>query len=630
MERDNLIQIVTLIIAVVALILAVFSVAVPGDEDEDDKDVDTPQIQNVSPTAIITLASNSVEEMQNVLFDASQSFDTNGTIVEYTWDFGDNAKDSGMYSNHAYSTEGSYTVTLIVIDNEGATETNSTTITVTAHVVPYNIPPVASLLISQTTVDREEYINYDGSSSTDSDGDIVEYIWDFGDGTNSTGIFTNHYYVSAGTYTIKLTVTDDDGAQNSTSGNIVVYDDPAPPVNVPPEAAFLISSTNVEEYTYINLNGSTSSDSDGTIVEYAWHFGDGSITSGRYASHFYSLAGNYTITLNVVDDDGASDITSVLVTVTEGSAPSPNQAPTAVISANRTSIIAHWSIHFNASGSSDSDGTIVEFSWDFGDGAVGSGILIDHVYHDFGTFNAVLTIYDNDGAKSSDSIIIDVVPAISGTLDFSKTGPGEFTGGIVSLSDILTMTNTRLEIIDESLGASSEQNPIESGVTLNISGGLNFTFVDININYEVDSSDEMIMRNAEPGDKVKLIFIPTGEVIATYTITETAPTGALSFSENTPGNYTGGVISLSDTVYVFEASIYINDTSTGINATQIPIQSGIWLQAGSGLRIKYTDSNANSKIDAGDVWVVENGGSGDIIKLIYVPTGTSIAEYTLT
>jgi flagellin-like protein len=112
--------------------------------------------------------------------------------------------------------------------------------------------------------------------------------------------------------------------------------------------------------------------------------------------------------------------------------------------------------------------------------------------------------------------------------------------------------------------------------------------------------------------------------------TTTAPTGALSFTENTVGNYTGGVISLSDTVKVSDASVTIIDISTGNSKSLDPLASGTAITPGAGeLSVTYTDSNANLKIDAGDVWTVTNGAAGDIIKLIH-KTGKSVAEYTLT
>jgi flagellin-like protein len=110
--------------------------------------------------------------------------------------------------------------------------------------------------------------------------------------------------------------------------------------------------------------------------------------------------------------------------------------------------------------------------------------------------------------------------------------------------------------------------------------------------------------------------------------TTTAPTGALSFTENTPGNYTGGVISISSETKVVDASVTIIDVSTSASASDDPLESTAVVQAGTGMRLVYTDSNGNLKIDAGDVWTVSNGAAGDVIKLIH-KTGKAIAEYTL-
>jgi hypothetical protein len=109
----------------------------------------------------------------------------------------------------------------------------------------------------------------------------------------------------------------------------------------------------------------------------------------------------------------------------------------------------------------------------------------------------------------------------------------------------------------------------------------------------------------------------------------TAPTGAFDFTETTTGNYTGGIISLSDDVRLSECSWAVIDVSTGASASQgPPIMSGRPVQAGSGLKLTFTDTNSNSKVDAGDVVTLENAAKGDQIKLIH-DTGKSIAAYTI-
>jgi flagellin-like protein len=113
--------------------------------------------------------------------------------------------------------------------------------------------------------------------------------------------------------------------------------------------------------------------------------------------------------------------------------------------------------------------------------------------------------------------------------------------------------------------------------------------------------------------------------------TTTAPTGAFSFTESAsnPGNYTGTLISISTETKYTDASLTIIDDSTGNSGSQDPIASETSFNTGSGeLTLTYSDTNTNNKLDAGDVWKVANGGSGDQIKLIH-KTGKSIAVITL-
>ena len=149
MERDNLIQIVTLIVAIVALILALFSVMVP------DGDVDTDEPDNEAPTANISVVDTTVEEMESILFDASGSSDPDGTIVEYSWDFGDGGKDSGMYTNYEFSTANNYTVTLTVMDNDGETAITTISIDVYEKIVSANIAPNAIISVDELSTPND-------------------------------------------------------------------------------------------------------------------------------------------------------------------------------------------------------------------------------------------------------------------------------------------------------------------------------------------------------------------------------------------------------------------------------------------------------------------------------------------
>ena len=173
---------------------------------------------------------------------------------------------------------------------------------------PTNSPPTASFTLSCTDLSCD----FDGSGSTDSDGSITSYAWDFGDGNASSGVAVSHTYTAGGTYTVTLTVTDDDGATDSDTQSVTVND---PASNNPPAASFTFSCTDLS----CDFDGSGSTDGDGSIASYAWDFGDGNTSSGVAVSHTYTAGGTYTVTLTVTDDDGATDSDAQSVTASEPS-----------------------------------------------------------------------------------------------------------------------------------------------------------------------------------------------------------------------------------------------------------------------------------------------------------------------
>lgn len=151
--------------------------------------------------------------------------------------------------------------------------------------------------------------SFSGSGSSDSDGTIASYAWDYGDGSTGTGQSSNHTYSSAGTYTVELTVEDNDGSSDSVTHNVTVT--AAPASNQAPNASFTASSTGLAA----SFSGAGSTDSDGTIASYAWNYGDNTTGTGVSSTHTYAAAGTYSVVLTVTDDDGATDTATQQVTV---------------------------------------------------------------------------------------------------------------------------------------------------------------------------------------------------------------------------------------------------------------------------------------------------------------------------
>ena len=169
---------------------------------------------------------------------------------------------------------------------------------------PPNQDPVARITGSCTDLSCP----LSGSTSTDSDGTISGYLWNFGDETTDTGAAPGHTYSETGTYTVTLTVTDDAGTTDVATTDVTVG---PPPPNEDPVAHITGSCT----YLTCPLSGSSSMD-DGTIASYSWDFGDGGTASGVSPGHTYGTAGSYLVTLTVTDDDGATDTDTLEVTVT--------------------------------------------------------------------------------------------------------------------------------------------------------------------------------------------------------------------------------------------------------------------------------------------------------------------------
>jgi PKD repeat protein len=151
-------------------------------------------------------------------------------------------------------------------------------------------------------------VRFDASESTDADGTILTYSWDFGDGTSSQEMVVNKTYGQPGNYRATLSVTDDMGAYSQASVNIAVG--PFAPI-----AAFSINPAEGFAPLMVHTDGSASSDVDGTITGYDWDFGDGSTGTGVTSDHTYNESGNYQITLTVTDDGGSQSTATYIVNV---------------------------------------------------------------------------------------------------------------------------------------------------------------------------------------------------------------------------------------------------------------------------------------------------------------------------
>ena len=160
------------------------------------------------PTAAFTSACTSLA----CSFDAAGSTAPGSSITSYAWNFGDGHTGTGAQASHAYTANGTYNVTLTI--TTAASETSTVTHPVT--VTRVNQAPTADFSATCTLLE----CSFDAGDSADPDGTISAYAWNFGDGTTSTGGTAQHEYAAAGTYTVTLTVTDNDAATDQAQQSV--------------------------------------------------------------------------------------------------------------------------------------------------------------------------------------------------------------------------------------------------------------------------------------------------------------------------------------------------------------------------------------------------------------------------
>src|SRR5690606_39126642 len=314
---------------------------------------------------------------EEIVLEGGRSYDVDGEIVEHAWDLGDGTTLAGPSGRHAYGAPGTYDVTLTVRDDSGVPNGTGSD----GFRVIVNAPPVA-----EAGPDRHvaigEVITFDAAASTDPDGALIGYRWDFGDGASGDGQVAQYAYRTSGTYTVTLTGRANSGTATSTDSlrlTVVVNE---PPVAEAGEDQIVTSSE-------VRFDGTGSFDPDGAIASYQWDFGDGNGGSGPTPVHVYQRPGQYLVTLTVTDDSGTvRSSASDSLRVTINAAPIADAGPDLVGAPGQE-------LTFAAGGSLDPDGDVAEYLWRLKDGDTASGPQVSYVFDRPGTYHVRLAVRDN-------------------------------------------------------------------------------------------------------------------------------------------------------------------------------------------------------------------------------------------
>lgn len=346
--------------------------------------------------------------------------------TQVLWEFADTSV-SGFQFNRAFRTPGYYPFAVRISGMEESRPINVEW----RDSVLVNTPPVAWAGADRTTVPGR-YIVFDGTVSEDRDGRIAFYAWDLGDGTKMQGARVDHIYRKSGIYDVTLSVRDDSGSPCAeASARTKIH------VNAPPVANIAAPSYVMQGERFI-LDGSASVDPDGSIVEYLWKIGSGEILTGQKVEYENRQGGNINVLLTVKDNAEVSNsISKAEMTIRS------NALPVAVAGDDKR-VSPGKPATFSATRSYDPDGKVVRHEWDFGNGVLKNGAVVQHGFEKPGSYPVVLKVTDNTGmAFSTDSmeVWVNAPPEISiegktklseGRIQLSAEGSKDPDGEIIS------------------------------------------------------------------------------------------------------------------------------------------------------------------------------------------------------
>ncbi len=413
------------------------TLTVTDEEGETAQTLDV-SVNNVVPEITNIDGETNVDEGEEVTYSAIAS-DSGNDELTYTWNFGDDSEVvTGKNVNHTFADNGIYDATLSVEDEDGAKTTQNLSITVN------NVAPTIETETAKTG-DEGQAVTFNAILN-DAGNDELTATWNFGDGSDPiTETLENtdeaiassptHIYSDDGIYTATLTVTDSDGAVTESNIDVTIN-------NTNPVIESLTGDTEINEGDRVNLNA-IALDAGSDELTYTWDLGNGTELTGQTVEAEYLDNGVYDVTLTVSDDDGGVTNSNLTITVN-------NVAPVIKSLTGGTEIKEGDTATFSAIASDPGDDTLT-YIWDFGDDSEqltvdSSQLPVSHTYADNGDYIVNLTVRDEDGSETSQTLDVsvdNVAPSIE--TESTKTGAEgsaiEFTAIVADPgADNLTVT----------------------------------------------------------------------------------------------------------------------------------------------------------------------------------------------
>jgi PKD repeat protein len=348
------------------------------------------------PNIDFTMADDTICANQLAEFTA-----TGNNINTWFWEFGDGGTSIDQNPDYLYSSTGTYTVTLTATGADGCTNSVS-------HIIEVRPEPSANFSYEQPLCSTSDvqFLDY----STTPLGYIMEWIWDFGDGTTTTiqhpdDPNVTHSYATPGTYSVTLVIMNSDSCVSNVTNNVVII--PSPTANFSFSDGCFGQSI---EFTDL------STQTGGEIVSWEWDFGDpasgtANASTAQNPSHLFSAGGDFDVTLIIGDINGCGD--TIVQTVSMGDPPAVEFTFTVACFGMPT--------QFSVDETVTDVANVQIFDWDFGDGNTSNSQNPAYTYATMGTYEVILTITTVDGCMNSISHTVEITPLPNA--NFEHTAP---------------------------------------------------------------------------------------------------------------------------------------------------------------------------------------------------------------
>ena len=326
------------------------------------------QTVNVPPTPVANFTLPDSCGLLNSFANLS-TISNPGSIVSHAWNFGNGQTSNQQNPSHQYTIPGPYNITLVVVSNEGCSDT------LVKPFVTWSIPQ-AAFAVPQTCYGSFAPFT---DQSTIPNSTIASWNWNFGNGQTSTQQNPSHFYANHGTYTVTLVVAGVGGCTDTVTQSLLITPKPVANFALPASCGMIAPFTN--QSTISN---------PGTIQNWSWNFGNGQTSTQTSPTYTYPSNGTWNVTLIVTSNQGCLDTVTIPYT--------NYHWPQAAMSVPN---VCHGVPTLFTDQTTVTNGTVAQWFWDYGNGATGTQGVTNHTYQTPGTYPVQLIVISANGCADT-------------------------------------------------------------------------------------------------------------------------------------------------------------------------------------------------------------------------------------